>query len=337
MLISVIIPCRNEVKNIAECVHAIYDSELEGDTIEVLLVDGLSDDGTIDAVTTLQKTYPSLRIITNELKVTPVAFNLGIKAAQGDYVQIIGARQVISKNYLKLAKQTLEDDPSIWCVGGGVENIYSNKESEIIGLAMASPFGVGAGNFRVSKKSEFTDTVGTPMYKKEVFDKIGLFNESLVRNQDDELNYRVTLNGGKIFLNNDILIKYYVRADLKKLFKQYQQYGYWKVYVNKMHKTVTSIRQLIPLFFVLGIFIGLLLSLFSKILLYAFLGGLLFYMVLALYFGIKVGGGFNRGGKVAKVFPVLHWGYGYGYLKGIIHFLILSKEPSGKSQVLTRG
>lgn len=337
MLISVIIPCRNEEANISECINAIYASELNvGYSIEVLLVDGVSDDGTVGLVQELQVKYPTLRLIENIKQVTPVAFNMGIRAAKGGFLQIIGARQVISNNYLQGCIDVLEKNEDIWCVGGGVENVYQTAESEIIGLAMSSAFGVGAGNFRVAKKSEYTDTVGTPMYKTEVFEQIGLFNEDLVRNQDDELNYRVTLNGGNIYLNADVSIKYYVRASIPKLFKQYMQYGYWKVYVNKLHGTVTSIRQLVPLFFVLGIILGLILSMFSLFIAGAFICGLILYVCLAIYFGLKSSNGVLKGIRVARVFPVLHWSYGYGYLKGLVHFFILQKKPTSKSKSLSR-
>jgi len=338
MLISVVIPCRNEVLNIEECVNAIYNSKLKnGLSIEVILVDGLSDDGTLEVVNDLKKRYSTLIVVNNIKQVTPVAFNLGIKKAQGEFVQIIGARQIISANYLQGCIDTLNTDKDIWCVGGGVENVYQTKESEIIGLAMASSFGVGAGNFRVAKKSEFTDTVGTPMYRMNVFTKIGYFNENLVRNQDDEFNYRVTSNGGKIFLNTEITIKYFVRASVSKLFKQYMQYGYWKVYVNKLHNTITSVRQLIPLFFVIGIILGAILTFFSSIFTMLFLIGISLYCLLAIYFGVKSSSNVSKALRVMLIFPVLHWSYGYGYLKGLIHFFILKKNPSQKSKSLSRG
>jgi glycosyltransferase involved in cell wall biosynthesis len=213
VIVSIVIPCRNEEKHIAECVRSIYNSKLEaGINLEVFVVDGMSDDGTIEVINELKNEFSSLDIIPNLAKVTPVAFNLGIKKAKGAYIQIIGARQLVSDNYIQEGVNSLRGDSNIWCVGGVVENVYQTSESEMIGKAMASSFGVGAGNFRVIKKSVFTDTVGTPMYPAEVFDKIGLFDESLVRNQDDELNFRISKLGGKILLNANMFIKYFVRA-----------------------------------------------------------------------------------------------------------------------------
>ena len=201
---------------------------------------------------------------------------------------------------------------------------------------MGSSFGVGGGNFRILKESNYTDTVGTPMYPKKVFDKIGLFNENLLRNQDDELNFRLTKSGGKIFFNTDIEIKYYVRANLSNLYKQYYQYGYWKVYVNRLHKSVTSVRQLIPLIFVLGIIIGAICSFIIQHFFIVYLSGIILYLLLSLFFGISMAKNIVKGVQVARVFPILHFSYGSGYLVAIIHFLILRKEPTKNAASLSR-
>jgi GT2 family glycosyltransferase len=337
MILSVIIPCRNEEKHIAFCIEAIFANELDAsDTLEVLVIDGMSDDKTIEIVKSLQARYSTLHILKNKQKVTPVAFNLGIKASKGEYIQIVGARQLISKNYLKIAKNTFEENKDIWCVGGKVINVYENKESEIIGLAMSSPFGVGGGNFRVAQKSCYTDTVGTPMYPRRVIDKVGLFNEDLVRNQDDEYNYRVLKNGGKIYLNTEIELKYYVRASITNLYKQYYQYGYWKVYVNRLHKTITTLRQLIPLLFVIGIISGLLLALIVPYFNILYLTALFCYLILSIFFANKLTRKSEFIFKIIKIFVILHWSYGYGYLRGVIDFYVLRIKPSNKSTSLSR-
>ena len=336
-MISVVIPCRNEVKNIQECIEAISASVFTKPTeIEILVIDGQSDDGTIKLLNNLKTDHPNLRIVENEKRVTPVAFNLGIKEAEGEYIQIIGARQVISIDYLEKAKKSIEDNPDIWCVGGGVENVFQSEESKNIGLAMSSPFGVGGGNFRILKESGFCDTVGTPMYPKEVFDKIGYFDECLVRNQDDDFNYRVTKAGGKIFLNADIKIKYYVRAKISNLFKQYYQYGYWKVFVNRKHKTVTTLRQLVPIMFLLSFPLAIAFVLVSPALWFAPLVAYLTYLLLALFFASKVAENSKGVFPISRIFMILHLSYGYGYFVGVLHFLLLRKNPSTNSQTLSR-
>ena len=335
MTVSVVIPCRNEVDHIAECIKAIYNNDKDYiKEIEVLVVDGDSTDGTLAVVSSLQTKHPTLKVVPNSKKVTPVAFNLGIKKAKGDYIQIIGARQIISSNYLEKCVVRLENEKSIWCIGGRVINIFENRISEIVAKAMSSPFGVGAGNFRNMKETSFVDTVGTPMYPSWVFEKIGYFDESLVRNQDDDFNFRVTQAGGKILLYNDVSIKYLVRSKFNNLYRQYFQYGYWKVFVNHKHKTITTLRQLVPFLFVTFLLSLPLWYFLSISILYA--GILILYFIGALYFGAKSTSKFIEIPVVVFTFWLLHFSYGLGYLNGIIQFILLKKQPSDNSQKLSR-
>ena len=338
MTISVVIPCRNEKDSIKNCIEAITRNVLEegNQLLEIIVVDGKSDDGTIIVLEQLKKNLTLLRIVENTKQVTPVAFNLGVQSSLGDFVQIVGARQIISTNYLQESLKSFESDSDIGCVGGLVINSYSNKESELIAKAMDSPFGVGGGNFRILKKSTYVDTVGTPMYKKAIFEELGLFDENLLRNQDDEFNYRLIKGGYKIFLNVNAKIKYIVRANFSKLKKQYFQYGYWKVYVNRKVKSVTTIRQLFPLALVLSKITLLILMLFSPLFFYLLILQELVYLSVALFFSSQKSSRISENFKIIYVYYILHYSYGFGYLKGIIEFLILQKEPSKSSSNLSR-
>lgn len=340
MKIAVIIPCRNEQNNIEECINAIYSSEIPNDwQLNVFVVDGKSNDGTIKLLERLQQLHSTLQIIINVHQITPKAFNLGIHEGNGcDYVQIIGARQIISADYVRNAVEKLENDKSIWCIGGRVENVYQNYEGRVIANAMSTSLGMGLGNFRTISKSGFVDTVGTPMYPYWVFEKIGYFDEELIRNQDDDFNYRVTKAGGKIYFNADISLKYYVRGNFKNLWKQFYQYGYWKVYVNQKHKAVTTMRQLIPPVFVAYLFLFILSWLFG-----GFVGAvsslpLLLYLALVSYVSYDITSKDQslKFGDTFITFPILHISYGLGYLKGIFDFILLRKKPSDKQKELSR-
>jgi len=319
------------------CVDAIYANTLaKQNEVEVLIIDGMSDDGTLDIIQSLVSEYATLRLIANPKQVTPVAFNLGIIHSAGEFVQIIGARQLISEDYLEKAVACIENNPDIWCVGGRVENVFENHESQIIANAMNTSFGVGGGNFRTVTKSAFVDTAGTPMYPRNVFEKVGLFDEELVRNQDDEFNFRIIKAGGKIFLDADILIKYFVRADYKKLFKQYLQYGYWKVYVNRKHKTVTTIRQLFPAALIAFLIIGAISSPFSVYIFVAYLSIILLYVSMAFFFALKAMNGISQLFPIMKTFLILHISYGWGYMKGLWDFFLLGKKASEEQTTLSR-
>lgn len=338
MKIAVVIPCRNEVRNIEECIRAIYASDLpENCELFVNVVDGKSNDGTLEVLQGLQARYQELKIVLNEKQLTPYAFNLGIHATKdADFYQIIGARQVVSRNYLKDAAETLQKNPEIWCVGGAVDNVFLNEEGKMIAKAMGTSFGMGLGNFRILSESGFVDTVGTPMYPAWVFEKIGYFDEELIRNQDDDFNFRVTKAGGKIWYNASISLKYYVRGSIGQLWKQFMQYGYWKVYVNKKHKAVTTLRQLVPPLFVLYLILVQFLFLIHPLLWLCGLSFLGIYVLLGLLVTSRIADSVNEFNRIFVIFPILHISYGWGYLKGIVTFLIAGKKPGDKYKKMSR-
>lgn len=192
---------------------------------------------------------------------------------------------------------------------------------------MSSPFGVGNASFRTGLQSGYTDTVGMPMYRSSTFQSIGLFDEALIRNQDDEFNYRVTKAGGRIWLTTETWSNYYVRPSWKKLFSQYYQYGYWKVYVNKKHKTVTTLRQLVPVIFTLFLITGIILSVIQGRLNEPFLFTLLLYTAVGLGSALKFSSLPKDVLQILTSFFILHFSYGCGYAKGIIDFIIRGKQP----------
>ena len=178
------------------------------------------------------------------------------------------------------------------------------------------------------------ETVAFGAYRQSVFDKIGYFDEQLVRNQDDEFNFRLIKSGRTIYLSNTIRANYYVRGSYRKLVKQYYQYGYWKVFVNKKHRVITSIRQLVPFVFVLFLF-SLPVWLVINV-------QLVYFVVLALYFTIATVYAIRKSSKsheipkVVTIFFLLHTSYGMGYVEGIINFFILSRKPRLSSKKNSR-
>lgn len=304
--------------------------------MHVFVVDGMSNDGTREVVTALFEQYPSLQLIDNKQQLTPFAFNLGIHAGgQADFIQIVGARHILSPNYLSAAIAKLQEDSSIWGVGGQIQNVSINQVSACVSAVLSSSFGVGMGNFRTMTASGFTDTVTSPMYPYRVFEQIGFFDQTLIRNQDDDFNFRITQAGGKLFLIHDIYLKYYVRASIAGLRKQYFQYGYWKVFVNQKHGKMTTLRQLFPPAFVAYLFLSVFLLFVPGWLhiLYAF--PLALYLLGIAFFGWKVHPP-KQFFQTARLFPLVHLSYGLGYLLGIFDFLIMKKVPSDKQKELSR-
>ena len=313
--VSAVIPCRNEQAFIGACIYSVLDSDYSSEALEILVCDGMSEDGTAEVVNTISKAHPNVKLLQNQKQTTPYALNLGISKASGDVVIILGAHATLSHNYISECVTALSEDESLGCVGGVLHNTSSDLRSEAIANAMSHPFGVGSAYFRTGQKSGYVDTVAFGAYKREVFDNIGMFDETLIRNQDDEFNYRVVKAGYKIKLDTSISATYHVRASYKKLLKQYYQYGYWKVYVNKKHKVITSFRQVVPAIFILYLTLGLILSLTVPVLAPVYLIILSLYLFLGLLSAFASTVNPITAFMTLYAFIILHFSYGVGYLE----------------------
>ena len=334
--VSVVIPCRNEEDFILRCLDSVFNSDYPAELIEVLVCDGNSSDKTPALVQKYVRQKKGVHYLVNEKITTPFALNLGITNSQGEVIIILGAHTELATNYISECVAVLNQMPDVWCVGGVLHNISSDELTASVSLAMSSPFGVGNAHFRTGEKDGYVDTVAFGAYRKDVFDKIGLFDEELTRNQDDEFNFRLLKNGGKIWLTTVTSATYYVRSSFQKLFKQYFQYGYWKVYVNKKHKSITTLRQLVPAIFVLTLY-----SLIIMVILFPYR-----WEYLVLFLGIYGGGASLFALKLTESikqffavlfsFFILHTSYGMGYVEGIVNFILLNRNPSESKSVLTR-
>lgn len=333
--VTIVIPCFNENEYIIRCLDSIEKQSYPKELITTFVCDGNSTDGTQELVRDYVAKNNRFQLLINTHKTTPHALNLGIKNSKSDVIIILGAHSELDVDFVKKSMETFLVDENIMCVGGVLENDYANDTSRTIGYAMSSPFGVGNAHFRTGARKGYVDTVAFGAYRKEIFEKVGLFDEELIRNQDDEFNYRVTSNGYKIYLNPEIKCKYFVRAFYGKLFRQYYQYGYWKVYVNRLHKTVTTGRQLIPALFVLyllvlpfSFIIGGPVAIYSSLFLFL-------YLVFAITFASIKHSNPLVMVKITFTFLILHLGYGTGYLKGVLDFLILGRSIR-KTEMLSR-
>ncbi|MGE4130982.1 MAG: glycosyltransferase family 2 protein [Bdellovibrionales bacterium] len=323
-LVSVVIPCRNEAKHIEGTVRAILSSDYP--SLEVLVVDGMSEDGTREVLKRLGEEDPRVRTVDNVKKLTPYAFNLGVQHAAGEYIQIVGSRNVMAPDYLSRLVHVLANRPDVACVGGDYQHVSDSAAGATIAHAMESKFGMGSGNYRTMTDDAFVDTVGVPMYRRTIFNEIGLFDESLTRNQDDEFNFRVRQKNHKIMYVHAAKVTYLVRGSYKKAFWQFFQYGYFKVFVNKKHGAVTTYRQMAPALFLATWAVGLPLSIFIP-LVNPLLALILFSYAVA---GLALAGkGLSLSQRLQVLITcfILHVGYGSGYWAGIWDFLIVNRTP----------
>lgn len=333
--VSIVIPCYNEVNYIEKCIRSTQTQSFQEGQLDVIVVDGMSDDGTREVLLNLQEEFPNLQLVDNPERHTPKALNLGIEASSSDMAIILGAHAELEPSFVALNVEAMLEHEQAGCVGGMIINVYENETAEVIGKAMGSRFGVGNARFRTGGKKGYVDTVAFGAYRRTALNEIGLFDLDLVRNQDDEINFRLNKHGWKIWFDPKIRSKYYVRASYSKLFKQYKQYGYWKVYVNKKHQAVTSIRQMIPFFFVAFIALATIVA-FTPLGPGPLILGLMLWFIGAMVATIASKASSRQYNGMLATFFILHTAYGLGYAQGIWHFLILGKTPSRTAKASTR-
>lgn len=213
-----------------------------------------------------------------------------------------------------------------------MDAIGNTPFGKAVAIATSTPFGVGGSRFHYSEKEELVDSVYMGAWRREVFEKIGLFDEELVRDQDDEFNYRLRAHGGKIFLCPKIQSVYTVRSNPQSLWKQYFQYGYWKVRVLQKHPRQMNLRHFIPPLFVGTLAFLIILSLFTDWgrWMLALVGGA--YLIANLIFSLLTAA--RRGWQHLPLLPItfatLHLSYGSGFLSGLIHFWNRWGDKQGK-------
>lgn len=319
--VSVVLPVRNEEQYIAECVQSILDQDYPKEKMEVIFVDGASEDRTVERLKAFQREYPFITILDNPKKTVQYALNIGMKAAKGEYIVRMDAHAEYAHDYVSQCISTLQDTGAD-DVGGPMVAKWRNNTQQIIAAAYHSPFAMGGGKFHNKQFEGYADTVFLGAYRKDTLEKLGYYDERLPRSEDDDLNFRLIETGGKIYINPAIRSVYYPRDSYRKLFVQYMEYGLWKVAVIKKHKKPARISHLIPLCFVLFLLLFGLGSFFSRWILATFAGILLFYVGMNAYFSFTSPELFRFSDKLRLIWVhfILHLSYGLGFLVGIFRF-----------------
>jgi glycosyltransferase involved in cell wall biosynthesis len=246
--VSVIIVVRNEENNISACIKSIELQFEKKDNWELIIIDGQSTDKTKQLANEYLKTVNyKWKVLDNEKKTLAPGWNIGIKNSNGKYVVRPDAHSRLHKAYVQNGVVTLENIPEVTAVGGVLETRSKGFWGNIIKIALSSRIGVGNSSFRTASKSGFTDTVVYGVYRKEVFDKVGFFDEKLVRHQDNEMHQRIKKAGGKFYLNAKMKADYYCRDSVRKLSTQMFNIG--RYLPDVMFNGSLSIRHLAPFAF----------------------------------------------------------------------------------------
>src|ERR1700686_1882952 len=243
--VSVIVPCRNEIKFVRGLLESIIRQDVEDLNLEVIVADGMSDDGTRQILEQYTRTCPALRVIDNPGKIASTGLNAAIREASGEVIMRMDAHSEYAPGYIRKCVQILNETGAD-NVGGPALTRADGYMAEAIALAFQRKFANGGAKFHDARYEGYVDTVPYGCWRKSTLHRIGLFDESFVRNQDDELNLRITSAGGKIWQSPRIISWYRPRASLSAVFRQYFQYGFWKVAVIRKHRKPASWRHLVP-------------------------------------------------------------------------------------------
>jgi len=282
-LVSIIIPCRNEEKHIKRCLDSVMNQTFSQEKVEILVVDGMSEDKTRDIVKEYAKRYFFIKLLNNPKRIFAAANNIGIKNAKGEIVMILGAHAVYPNDYIERCVKCLKEY-NVDNVGGNIEAIPSKKT--LIAKAIALSLGGHFGKGRVRKeKISLVDTVFGGCYRREIFNKIGFFNENLKGSSDIDLNMRLLENKGKILLISDLVVNYYPKDNLRDFFLHNIKDGIWVILPLKYTKRLMKLRH----------YLSLKIALKEK--------------DIRLFFIMPI------------VFAVRHFGYGFGSLWGVIKLM----------------
>ena len=320
--VSVIIPCRNEEKTIHLVLDAIHAQTYPRELQQVVIADGFSEDRTREQIESFKTSHPDLdvMVVNNPKRIIPAGLNAAILASSGDLIVRMDAHSIPNPDYVALCVDALERNVAQNV--GGVWNIQPGSNSWIarsIAAAAGNPLAVGDARYRFTDKAAYVDTVPYGSYKRELFNQIGLFDETLLANEDYELNTRIIQSGGKIWLDPKIRCVYFARSSLRALSKQYYGYGYWKFQMLKRYPETLRWRQALPPAFILGLFLLLLAGIFWKPAL------ILFAIALGLYLLVLLGVGIHMASKKSDILLIIgiplaiitmHFSWGAGFIAG---------------------
>ncbi len=337
--VSVIVPCRNEVAHIGPLLTSVLQQAANAAfDVEVLVVDGASDDGTRGALRNFQHQYPMIRILDNPEQIVSTGLNRAIGEATGSIIVRMDAHTRYAPDYIAQCVRAL-DESGAANVGGPWIAKGDNYVSRAVALVFDSPLVSGGGKAHVKSYEGPVDTVYLGCWRKEIFQKYGLFDESLVRGQDNEMNLRILRGGGTVWQTPLICSRYVPRGTIASLFQQYSQYGYWKAAVIRKHRLPASLRQLVPGAFLTSLVVLAAASPLSgtaRLCLVSLLAAYGAAVAMATFAACRTRQALSLLPVVPLVFGAFHFGFGYGFLRGVLDFYLLRRRSNPNFESLTR-
>lgn len=327
--ITAMIVARNEEIYIEKCFKSLLEQSYPADRYEILIIDGMSTDRTVAVAKEVEKKYATrydqgqlyskvqVRYFDNPKKILAAGWNLGIQNAKGDYVVRIDAHAYADKDFLLNSMKTMLEVGDAVCVGGAMITETLSPRGEIIKEVLSSPFGVGGSKFRYMKEPGYVDTVAFGLYRKDVFERLGYFDEELERTQDNDMHRRIRADEGKFYLNPSIKTVYYSRDSVAKMIKQGFQNGKWTMINFKRHPGRMAIRHFVPFAFILALLVCLLLGFVFRTFWMIMLVGLALHLIVGCYFAFRRTKQMSHRLVMPLMFLLLHISYGTGSMVGV--------------------
>ena len=309
--VAVVIPAKNAEKTLEKAFFSVLNQKIE-ESIEICIAVAPSEDSTLDVAKRIELDNENVTLVENPSGKTPAGLNLAIKNTQAPVIVRLDAHAELEEKYVSIALETLEKTGAA-NVGGRQKPVGTTPFETAVGMAISSRFGAGDARFRTGGKEGEVDTVYLGVFNRNAIENVGLFDESLIRNQDAELNWRLRETGKKIWFQPELVASYKPRSTLNELAKQYYEYGKWRRHVVRTHPRSIKLRQLIPPLNALVFFLGLVLG--------------FFWIPLLSFPTLYVAGTFcvtaakSKTGKdfiyLLIIFPTIHFSWAAGFLKGI--------------------
>ncbi len=325
--VSVVIPCYNEERYIDK-VLANLAGQYETERYEIVVVDGMSEDGTRRVIAEFCKTHPEIQVtvVDNPDRHIPRALNLGIAAAKGEIVARMDAHAVASPGYVRRCVSVLRQN-QVAVVGApcrvcpGADTLLARA----IAMAVSHPFGIGDATYRLREGKELqepVDTVAFACFRKQLWQELGGFNEELLANEDYDFNFRVRARGQIVLLDRVEHCDYFARTTLGTLARQYFRYGGWKARMVRLHPGSIKLRQLVAPVFVLSLPLLFAAGVLFRPFWWLLAAELLCYLICALFFGWQVSrkakGGVAMMLLMPAIFFTIHFTWGSSFLLGLI-------------------
>lgn len=340
MLVSIITPCRNEADHLDQFLAGALSQRLPRDcALELLVADGRSDDATRAMLEDWAAADSRIILIDNPRLIVSAGLNRAVRLARGEVIVRMDVHTEYAQDYVAECLRALEESGAD-NVGGPWRARGSGGVSDAIALAFSCRWVSGGGKAHDPSYEGPVDTVYLGCWRREAFGRFGRFDEDLARGQDSEFNYRVLHIGGRVYQTPRIRSWYAPRSSLSQLFRQYMQYGYWKVAMLRKHGRPTSLRQLAPGAFLVGL-IGLASAApWFPAAAWLLAAAICLYLLASLAVGERICARTARPDlalAMPAVFAAYHFGFGWGYLCGAVDLLVLRRKPGGRFAALTRG